>query len=263
MTEVSLSIPDSKLNSKKISVSFTWDDNSIQHFDFLRKVFNKHNFKCSFYVVPGTIDFETKYYKGYLLLNNEGFEIGSHSYTHKWMTTLSLTEVETEFNLAVKLISKYFKKYPTTFAFPNHDFNTTLLDISKKYHLETRNTLRNSVRFSMKTRTTLNELKDTVRNAIKDNVNIVFSGHSILNSSRPNQLVEGYEPINSQIIDDFLLWLRPNEKIDVITFEKSSLKEFIKKYGKKYDKNWLIEENLICNLEKISLSKNYIKSLFE
>ena len=225
-----LKIPLVKAPSEKISISFTWDDNSERHITMISPLFLENGFRCTFYVVPGDREFDSFYSSSYAELATFGFEIGSHSFTHQYMTSLTKQQSTDEFIEAIKKICDCVAQYPITFAFPNHDYNEDLIEQARNYHLETRNTLANSIRFSLKTNTSLKDIINAIDEAIMNNVSLIFSGHSIITEEEilKGQSGEGYQPIRITLLSDVLLYLKKvASKVDVLTFLQSSLKTLI------------------------------------
>lgn len=179
-------------------IIFTWDDNFHRHYSRVAPLFEKKGIRCTFYVNPGWRSFEDKYLKGYKHLSDIGFEIGSHGLFHKDLTKLSFTEYEWQLKQSKILLESYLKKPVYTFAFPHHKFSAEMLEIAKKHYIETRNTIPNSIRYSLKTELDINNALETSSEILNDNKILVFSGHNIVINK--NELIAkkstiGYEPI--------------------------------------------------------------------
>lgn len=225
-------IPLQRLSPHRISVSFTWDDNSTRHITDIAPLFEKQGFKCTFYIVTGDFYAHPDLLNGYISLLTQGFEIGSHTNSHKHLTKISETDAGFEFSKAIDYIQRVFSCYPLTFAFPYHDYNSILLKRARSLHLETRNTLENSVRYSLKTNTTFQEIKQAIHEAINNKQNIVFSGHSVISKKEYSCGIynQGYEPFQSSLLEEVLIYLKDYQmKIDVIPFGFAALKEYLKK----------------------------------
>lgn len=179
-------------------IIFTWDDNFYRHYSHIAPLFEKNGIRCTFYVNPGWRSFEDKYLKGYKYISDIGFEIGSHGLFHKDLTKLSSAEYEWQLKQSKVLLENYLKKPVYTFAFPHHKFSAEMLEIAKEYYIETRNTIPNSIRYSLKTELDINNVLETSSKILNDNKNIVFSGHNIAISKKElnaKKLTIGYEPI--------------------------------------------------------------------
>jgi hypothetical protein len=258
------SISNKKINNQKISVSFTWDDNSVNHFEKIGPLFEKFGLRCTFFVVPGDSNFQNVFLDKYTKLSLSGFEIGSHSYSHKQMTKLVENEWEFEFSEAINCILKFTGKYPVSFAFPYHDFNDNLLKVSRKFHLETRNTLNNSIRFSLKTTTTLKDLIASLGKAIFLKQDLVFSGHSVITTEelKANKAGEGYEPMNLKILEDFLGKLISLESsIKVVPFSHAVILEFIRNNSTANDDFLFLNQASLNELSKFGINKISLDSI--
>ncbi|MGE5495536.1 MAG: polysaccharide deacetylase family protein [Burkholderiales bacterium] len=213
----------------KISICFTWDDNCYAHIRLIAPQFLRRGFKCTFYVNPGKEGFNEKFASGYRELARQGFEIGSHSYDHVRLTGLKEGEPEHQIKASADGIFKSIGVYPTTFAFPYHDFDEHTLSVARLYHLETRNTLRGSVRFGVSTNSAPEEMFGAVRECVSAGQNIVFSGHSAVSDLKELSLPGcGYEPILLDNLNALLDMIQTVEKCaQVLMLEQAALKEYI------------------------------------
>lgn len=213
----------------KVSVCFTWDDNCNAHIELTAPQFARRGLKCTFYINPGKEGFREKFASGYRELAKGGFEIGSHSYDHVRLTGLQEEELEYQIKASADGICESVGVYPSTFAFPYHDFDERTLSAAGRYHLETRNTLPSSVRFGVRTKSDIEEMFDAVRECVSAGQNLVFSGHSAVSDaqelSSPNC---GYEPIlldNLNALLDMIQTISDNTQ--VLTLQQAALKEYI------------------------------------
>jgi peptidoglycan/xylan/chitin deacetylase (PgdA/CDA1 family) len=223
-----------KVDPNKTSVCFTWDDNFLRHIKYIAPAFSERDLRCTFYINPGEEDFEQKQLPGYMGLSKQGFEIGSHGYLHENLCTLPYASSVDIVKNAIASIQKLFGFYPTTFAFPYHDFDEEMLSMVKSYHLETRNTLLNSKRFGIKTDSSLESMRSAIRASIDGKHTLVFSGHSIILSADEAtddalKSETGYNPILLDHLNCLLDFIRSkNQHIEVLTFKQAALKEYIK-----------------------------------
>jgi len=259
MDNIDFNIPENK-----IIVTFTWDDNSSRHYSLLAPIFWENNFRCTFYVVPGAQEFDSNYYNEYYKLAKQGFEIGSHSFSHYYMTSLSEEQKEKELSDAAQKIYQQFNIYPLTFAFPNHDYNNLLVEQARVFHLETRNTLANSKRFSIKTKTSFQSIKDAIEEAYENDITLVFSGHSLITEQEYlNGLPgEGYEPMQVPLLKQLVAYLRTIDyKIDVITFARAALRQWIKNEGTYNGGEWNVTKDKIGRLARFNITNENIATL--
>lgn len=191
----------------KRKIIFTWDDNSCRHYRYIAPLFEKYGVRCTFYINPGWVSFEKKFLKGYTQLNKVGFEIGSHGFTHKNMTKLSIEDYEIQLVKSKQLIQHWFNKPIQTFAFPHHEYTMNMLQLAKKYYVETRNTVKNSVRYSLKSNTSILQIKEIDIATKLNNKNLIFSGHSVaLNTFEIDSHCQaaGYEPILIETLEKMI-----------------------------------------------------------
>lgn len=261
---MTIKIPLEKVPLEKMSISFTWDDNSVRHISIIAPLFIESGFRSTFYVVPGDPKFDSLYALGYVELQKKGFEIGSHSYTHKYMTSLSKEHVEYELTKSAQKLHQIMNFYPLTFAFPNHDYNDELINQARDYHLETRNTLANAVRFSIKTNTSLEDLIVSINESIYSKNNLVFSGHSIITDEEylNKGKGEGYQPTRTSVLSGLIYYLKSvASKADVITFSKSALREWVKRTADFQNNEWVISSGDLQGLKKFHITQENIMSL--
>lgn len=215
-----------KLNPNKISLSFTWDDNFKRHIDIIAPLFEQYGKRCTFYVNPGEFDFSNNLWSKYKTLSEKGHEIGSHGFTHHHYSKLSTNEFQFMLTESYETIQKRIGKSPVTFAFPHHDFNNDMLSKAHEIYFETRNTLSNTKRISLKSGTTSIDIKDSIEGAVHNGYSLVFSGHSI--SKISDTKIEGYEPISVKNLEKFLsIAMEFKDYSDICTFEQAALKEYI------------------------------------
>ena len=238
--------------SPKLTVVFTWDDNMERQISSISPIFLSFGLRCTFYIVPGEKGFFKTLGPRYRSLAQKGFEIGNHSLTHQNLTQLSSHDALYEIIEPVAILVREYGIRPTTFAFPHHDSNKFLIQLVKKSHLETRNTIPNTKRYSLKTTTTLDEVKFRLRNALKDKINIIFSGHSVISEEelKNGEPGEGYEPFRIMLLEQLLknLMTEYNQDIKIETAEKCALDAFLLRYG-------------LVNGKKIELTTNHLKLL--
>ncbi len=219
-----------RLCINKVSACFTWDDNFIRHAKLIAPLFAQYEKRCSFYINVGDGNFSSEMASDYHALIKKGFEIGSHGYNHIHMDQLPINDFVKQMQLSLDRMIKIWQHRPTTFAFPHHDYNDEILILAKSVFLETRNTLDHGKRISLKSHSTLLDIASDIDNMINNNLNIVFSGHSVkIPEDEQSNYTDGYEPVQICVIDDILNYLEERkDKIEIITFEQAALKEYIK-----------------------------------
>lgn len=251
-----------KIHPNKISFSFTWDDNFERHIDWIAPIFNKYQKKCTFYINPGNHDFYESLKDGYSQLAKQEFEIGSHGYTHHHFSRLSDADFKFQLTESKEKITEITNIIPITFAFPHHDYSLRMLETAKEIYLETRNTLNNTPRYSLKSHTTIVDIQNTVLNAISNRHSLVFSGHSVSLSTDINGTLEGFEPISSTLLDEILHLLTEYQHTsEICTFSQAVLKEFIYQNCEYTNKMFYMSRDQLLYLKKYGLSRKRIEEL--
>lgn len=249
------------INPYKLSFSFTCDDNFEAHIKWIAPIFESYQKKCTFFVNPGEPDYQEFLGKEYAQLARQGFEIGSHGYTHHHFSTLSDTVYNYQLIKSKEAIFKTTGIIPFVFAFPHHDFTTQMLNKAKEIYLETRNTLHNTPRFSFKSNTALEAIQKAIDSAISNRHSLVFSGHSIcMNANIQN--CDGYEPIPLKLLNETLkVLLQYNEVSEICTFGQAALKDYICNNCTYTDKTFYISNNQLSYLQQYGLTIKRIEEL--
>lgn len=249
-----------KISPDKISFSFTWDDNFERHINIIAPAFEQQGIRCTFYVNPGETDFINHLGSKYKLISENGHEIGSHGFIHGHYSNLSLDEFLFMLVQSNISIQKHIGKIPTTFAFPHHDYNENMLIKAREIYFETRNTLTNTKRVSLKSFTTPHEIEKAVKLAIEKKYSLVFSGHSI--STVHDSKAEGYEPISVENLNIFIaITSAYSAYSDICTFEQAVLKEYIINHCTYNKREFYIEDVQLHHLAQFGLNIERIQTI--
>lgn len=244
----------------KKDVIFTWDDNSNSHEKIIAPIFIDRGYRCTFYINPGESAFETNYLDSYKRLSMQGFEIGSHGYVHQHLSYLSGREFIIQMTCAQSYIEHNFQRYPTTFAFPHHDYDEFMLSQARELYFETRNTLYHSRRFSLKTNTILSSVDEALYESESSGYSIVFSGHGSFLGNEPQDLLE-YESISDRKIEAILDLVKKHTDLQVCTLEQAAVKSFLLLYGSLDGCTININESYISGLYRYGLTPIRIAQL--
>lgn len=223
-----------ELNASKISYSdlksgtvvFIDDDGYSEVLSVLKPIFDDEGIKCSI-AIPSTRVNQNGYLKLSELkdLQNAGFEILSHGYTHGDLTALPDASLETHF----KNFTKYFKDNGLESAakyivYPGNAVNTKVKNVAKKYckagfggtlginpySLETLEIKR--VDYLQKT---LDEMKNLIDIAKNDKRLLVIYSHAWMINS----------PDRVQLLKDVISYVK-NSGVEILNVEQA-----IKKHG--------------------------------
>ena len=120
-------------NEKKVAISFdaAWGaDKTKQIVDICKE----YNVKATFFLVGFWVD---KYGEMVKYIDDNGFEIGTHSNTHPDMVKLSAKEQDLELKKSIELIENITNKKVELFRAPFGSYNNSLLDVAENNNLIT------------------------------------------------------------------------------------------------------------------------------
>ena len=118
---------------KQVAISFdaAWGaDKTKQIVDICKE----YNVRATFFLVGFWVD---KYGDMVKYIDENGFEIGTHSNTHPDMVNLSMSEQDMELKKSIKLITDITGKNVELFRAPFGSYNNTLLDTAENNGLKT------------------------------------------------------------------------------------------------------------------------------
>jgi polysaccharide deacetylase family sporulation protein PdaB len=118
---------------KHIAISFdaAWGADKTEE---IMKVCKKYNADATFFLVGFWVD---KYGEMVKKIDQNGFEIGTHSKTHPDMTKISKEEVKKELTESIALINQHIDKKVTYFRPPYGAYNNVLLETASDLELVT------------------------------------------------------------------------------------------------------------------------------
>ena len=120
----SLPIYSVETEEKKIAISFdcAW---GVDYTDSLLDIMQKNEVRCTFFAVQFWVERYPEYVQKII---NYGHEMGTHSRTHPYMSTLSKAQIQDELTTSSKAIEALTGKKVTLFRPPYGDYNDTLID---------------------------------------------------------------------------------------------------------------------------------------
>ena len=127
----SLPIYSVETEEKKIAISFdcAW---GVEHTDRLLEIMQQNDIRCTFFAVQFWVERYPEYVKKIV---DAGHEIGTHSRTHPYMSTLSKAQIQDELTTSSQAIEKIIGKNVTLFRPPYGDYSNTLIDTCKEMGL--------------------------------------------------------------------------------------------------------------------------------
>ena len=93
-------------------------------------VLRRHDIRCTFYV-PGMVI--ERYPDQVRAIVADGHEIAHHSYSHRWLDTLTEQEEREEMERGVRLIEKVTGRRPLGYRSPGAEFSEHTIDIMLEY----------------------------------------------------------------------------------------------------------------------------------
>ncbi len=200
--------------NKKSCLSLTFDDGLESDYTIAYPLLKEKNFSATFFIIANITsdpdEINRRFLKPYQIkeLSEAGFEIGSHSLSHKMLTTLSNEEIEKELKESKDLLEKNYNMTVNSFAYPYGKYNKEIVKLAKKYYINTRaiqefnqqDVIINS--FAMKKDTNVNEICEAVHYANKNKLWLTVIFHDI--SQKPklwDTSIEDFEQILECIED--------------------------------------------------------------
>lgn len=117
----------------KIAISFdaAWGADKT---DELIDILNEHQIKATFFLVGFWAEKHSDKVKA---LDENGFEIGTHSNTHPDMTSLTRTKMQLELQTSINILSNITGKKPKVFRPPFGAYNNALIETAESLGLKT------------------------------------------------------------------------------------------------------------------------------
>jgi peptidoglycan/xylan/chitin deacetylase (PgdA/CDA1 family) len=125
------------------TASITFDDGRTNQYENARPVLDAAGFKGTFYIISDALGWGSKNYMAAPQLRRlaaGGHEIGNHTKTHDDLTTLSSSEVDSQFAASQAKIRKASGVTPTTCAYPYGRSDASVQRIAAKYFSACRGT---------------------------------------------------------------------------------------------------------------------------
>ena len=213
------------------ALCFTWDDGAPIHTRSIVSVFNKYNYRTTFFFITKKLsNGGSALLDEYRFAVESGHEVGSHTVSHLSLPELSLSDAKYQIQQSAIDLEGFLGYKPTSFAHPFRQMSNEIDEIVLKYYLSARfSTIqkypRRKIR-SLISEDSYSSLKNEFDSFLKDDYNrwIVYVGHGLSSEHIPSGLA--YQPLDSIALDSFLgyvkgfddkVWVTPFE--DVIVYE--------------------------------------------
>ncbi len=152
-----------------INISFSWDDGSIYDIR-LAKLMLKYSIKAIFFIP--TTNMEQPYIKKPEIkeIINMGMEIGGHTHSHKYLTTIPKKNIEYEIVSNKEYLENIIHKDIDIFCYPGGFYNPYIENIVKKYYKRARsaNTMRFNIQNTFTTDTSFHFYDRGIKSIIKN-----------------------------------------------------------------------------------------------
>lgn len=169
-------------------LSLTFDDGLESHYTTVYPLLKEKDFGATFFIISGVSRFQNKE----LMTENQikeliddGFEIGSHTMTHPFLTELEERDVEAEIRESKRLLEETYDISVDSFAFPYAAYDKEIIGMAKKYYLNLR-TMRSSKdsifldSFGLESDTSIEHVCGYINLAKNKKLWIIFVFHDII-----------------------------------------------------------------------------------
>lgn len=189
-----LFILKNKAICNKSYISFTFDDGYKDQYTTAFPLFKRHNITATTYIIAGLVgdSFENQTlmdWKEIKALGNGGWEIGSHTYSHRDLTELDTASINYELKQS-KLILKGQGFDVKSLSVPYGKYNEHIKNIAKKYYESVRpsdwglNKINSMEKYNLKSfwifnSTQVNEVKSWINEADGSNGWAVIMLHHV------------------------------------------------------------------------------------
>lgn len=217
---IEIQIPE-YFNNKISAISLVFDDNNSDHYNVIAPLLRKYNVRSTFGIVANNLNED--YISGYSRLHSEGFELASHSLTHKSAETLDEEAVVFELAESKRIIDSIFNTSTFTFIHPNNRSNEYYDRHLAEYYFCSRiflNYLRpKDFIANLSSATNHNRFDYILQLSIQEQNHIVIAAHGVDNY--------GYEPILKTDLEYFISSGK-SQNIHFDTFKNNVLYQFLR-----------------------------------
>jgi peptidoglycan-N-acetylglucosamine deacetylase len=115
-----------------VNISFAWDDGSIEDLKMMDLSLN-YNIPAIFFIPVTNSERSVLPESEVKAIARNGFEIGAHTYSHSYLTYLTLTKADTELISGRDFYEQLLGKEILHFCFPGGKYNDKLTEMAKNY----------------------------------------------------------------------------------------------------------------------------------
>jgi len=225
-------------SAEKAIITFTFDDGRVSVYQNAFVKLNDLGLPANVYVITNLVGKDDSQYMNWsqiITLSRYGWEIGSHSHTHKHLPKLTDKELIYELDESIRVLNAYRIK-PQAFAAPHGTLDErTLLFIKERFTSHRRawkptdrsddlNTLKDLDRFNveafeLKNTTTVEQAKRLINRAIEERKWLVFLAHSIVDTE--SQAKYQFSVVKFNEIVNYVAVARAEGKVEVLTVSQA------------------------------------------
>jgi len=121
------------------TLALTFDDGVDKNMDFYLDMLWKFNMKATFFIIGGTIQSNPKSIQR---LVNEGHQLGAHTYTHPWLTSLTYNQTRQDFlNFENSVLQQNYqgvlanRMVPSYFRAPHGELPSSIYPLLKEFQV--------------------------------------------------------------------------------------------------------------------------------
>ncbi len=171
-------------------LSLTFDDGIKNQYNIVYPMLVNYNFQATFFIISNLSIFENKElmtFEEIQEIQNNGFEIGSHSLTHPFLTKIIAADSEAEIISSKQSLESRGINI-TSFAFPYSNYNPDLLRFASlhyrlvrdNYNINSGGFLQNSI--PVYTKSYIDEICQKIKEAKEKNLWLILVLHDVSNS---------------------------------------------------------------------------------
>lgn len=115
-----------------VNISFAWDDGAIEDLK-LMDLSLKYKIPGMFFMPATNAERKVLSEENIKRINNNGFKIGAHTYSHKYLSKLPLNEAQVEIVSGKDYLEQLLGKEVNHFCFPGGMYNSELINMTRRY----------------------------------------------------------------------------------------------------------------------------------
>lgn len=123
-------LPIFRVNTEEKQVALTFDINWAEN-EYLYEILDvlkANDVKATFFIMGGWVNYTEENKEKLIKINEDGHEIGNHSYIHPNFTNISQDRIQDELNKTEKIISETIGKNTKLFRFPSGAYDAKSLE---------------------------------------------------------------------------------------------------------------------------------------